>query len=110
MIRRPPRSTPLYSSAASDVYKRQVWTHRYSCCTHWTDQCLTAPALPAKFVTAWSCSAACPHFQRGQLLRRFKGLQRLDHVVEITVHDAEQFVQREVDAVVGQAALREVVG
>ena len=26
MIRRPPRSTPLYSSAASDVYKRQVIT------------------------------------------------------------------------------------
>src|SRR5450759_3679895 len=29
MIRPPPRSTPLYSSAASDVYKRQVdsrWT------------------------------------------------------------------------------------
>eukprot|EP00826_Nyctotherus_ovalis_P024883 TRINITY_DN191_c0_g1_i14.p1 TRINITY_DN191_c0_g1~~TRINITY_DN191_c0_g1_i14.p1 ORF type:complete len:134 (-),score=32.76 TRINITY_DN191_c0_g1_i14:23-424(-) len=24
MIRRPPRSTPLYSSAASDVYKRQA--------------------------------------------------------------------------------------
>src|SRR5660398_291716 len=24
MIRRPPRSTPLYSSATSDVYKRQV--------------------------------------------------------------------------------------
>ena len=26
MIRRPPRSTPLYSSAASDVYKRQALT------------------------------------------------------------------------------------
>ena len=26
MIRRPPRSTPLYSSAASDVYKRQIST------------------------------------------------------------------------------------
>src|SRR5665647_1540393 len=26
MIRRPPRSTPLYSSAASDVYKRQPFT------------------------------------------------------------------------------------
>src|SRR5674476_205940 len=26
MIRRPPRSTPLYSSAASDVYKRQDHT------------------------------------------------------------------------------------
>src|SRR5660397_262318 len=29
MIRRPPRSTPLYSSAASDVYKRQGYlVHR----------------------------------------------------------------------------------
>src|SRR5674476_759875 len=27
MIRRPPRSTPLYSSAASDVYKRQLREH-----------------------------------------------------------------------------------
>src|SRR5660397_29863 len=27
MIRRPPRLTPLYSSAASDVYKRQVQVH-----------------------------------------------------------------------------------
>src|SRR5660397_37990 len=27
MIRRPPRSTPLYSSAASDVYKRRDWCH-----------------------------------------------------------------------------------
>ena len=25
MIRRPPRSTPMRSSAASDVYKRQIW-------------------------------------------------------------------------------------
>ena len=29
MIRRPPRSTPLYSSAASDVYKRQVYNNGY---------------------------------------------------------------------------------
>src|SRR5660398_285537 len=28
MIRLPPRSTPLYSSAASDVYKRQASTAR----------------------------------------------------------------------------------
>src|SRR5450759_5582264 len=27
MLRRPPRSTPLYSSAASDVYKRQAYSH-----------------------------------------------------------------------------------
>src|SRR5450759_812672 len=35
MIRRPPRSTPLYSSAASDVYKRQYlfqWTVRTGHC------------------------------------------------------------------------------
>src|SRR5674476_392099 len=31
MIRRPPRSTPLYSSAASDVYKRQ----RQNIQLHW---------------------------------------------------------------------------
>ena len=30
MIRRPPRSTPLYSSAASDVYKRQQRGSRYA--------------------------------------------------------------------------------
>ena len=29
MIRRPPRSTPLYSSAASDVYKRQLKTRGF---------------------------------------------------------------------------------
>src|SRR5674476_407496 len=32
MIRRPPRSTPLYSSAASDVYKRQLFH-----CLGWVD-------------------------------------------------------------------------
>src|SRR5665647_1492507 len=31
MIRRPPRSTPLYSSAASDVYKRQPCKELYAC-------------------------------------------------------------------------------
>src|SRR5665647_2670087 len=34
MIRRPPRSTPLYSSAASDVYKRQgneIFCDRHHC-------------------------------------------------------------------------------
>src|SRR5450759_4043267 len=37
MILRPPRSTPLYSSAASDVYKRQA---------------LTWPARPGSFLAA----------------------------------------------------------
>ena len=34
MIRRPPRSTPLYSSAASDVYKRQLLL-QYLCNQPW---------------------------------------------------------------------------
>src|SRR5674476_90991 len=38
MIRRPPRSTPLYSSAASDVYKRQP------------EYLLTQPQLPLEKV------------------------------------------------------------
>src|SRR5665647_504364 len=36
MIRRPPRSTPLYSSAASDVYKRQLlWLLRATPFLEW---------------------------------------------------------------------------
>jgi len=34
VIRRPPRSTPLYSSAASDVYKRQDWGYPQGCQKH----------------------------------------------------------------------------
>src|SRR5674476_180009 len=41
MIRRPPRSTPLYSSAASDVYKRQAVAART--CVH---AALFGPAGP----------------------------------------------------------------
>ena len=40
MIRRPPRSTPLYSSAASDVYKRQGWFH-----AGWSSAAVVAPAF-----------------------------------------------------------------
>ena len=50
------------------------------------------------------------HFQRRHLLRRFIGLQRLDHVAQIAFHDAQELVQRQIDAVVREAALREVVG
>src|SRR5660397_134756 len=35
MRRRPPRSTPLYSSAASDVYKRQVWSRSIGSMRTW---------------------------------------------------------------------------
>src|SRR5665647_2614180 len=41
MIRRPPRSTPLYSSAASDVYKRQ----RCAACPPWCRRPCTRPAF-----------------------------------------------------------------
>src|SRR5450759_2742423 len=56
MIRRPPRSTPLYSSAASDVYKRQrevsggglepavAWCHEQATCA--TGQVKVGEGLP----------------------------------------------------------------
>ena len=52
----------------------------------------------------------CADFECGQLLRCLVGLQRRDHITQIAFHDAQQLVQREVDAVVGEPPLREVVG
>ncbi len=49
-------------------------------------------------------------FQLGQLLGLAGVLQGLQHLVQVAFHDGQQLVQREVDAVVGQAPLREVVG
>ena len=43
MIRRPPRSTPLYSSAASDVYKRQDLRR--------------SEAVPPRIVVLWAKSS-----------------------------------------------------
>ena len=40
MIRRPPRSTPLYSSAASDVYKRQVQINNLDRLVTWSNEFL----------------------------------------------------------------------
>src|SRR5660398_288189 len=45
MIRRPPRSTPLYSSAASDVYKRQ---EEAICTRPWWAPLVTTESAPAK--------------------------------------------------------------
>ena len=56
MIRRPPRSTPLYSSAASDVYKRQVvallvWALTSFARSGSSDDEPTTSALPTTLVT-----------------------------------------------------------
>src|SRR5665647_365804 len=45
MTRRPPRSTPLYSSAASDVYKRQIYGWRGASAT-------TLTRFPREFADA----------------------------------------------------------
>ena len=55
-------------------------------------------------------SCAATDFQFGQLFGLALGLQGSDHVVQFAVHDERQLVEREVDAVVCQATLREVVG
>src|SRR5665647_1624512 len=51
MIRRPPRSTPLYSSAASDVYKRQDYIH----------------GKITRKITDWRLCSACPRTGRVRL-------------------------------------------
>mgnify|MGYP003343703471 CR=1 FL=1 len=43
-------------------------------------------------------------------MRRLERLQGVNHITQIALHDGHQFVKGEVDAVIGQAALREVVG
>ena len=48
MIRRPPRSTPLYSSAASDVYKRQL---EFRSCPQYIDG--TGDFDNADYVSEW---------------------------------------------------------
>ena len=46
MIRRPPRSTPLYSSAASDVYKRQTLDREADSAGQQTDRRAALAAAP----------------------------------------------------------------
>src|SRR5660398_40283 len=50
MIRRPPRSTPLYSSAASDVYKRQVGLCSYLLIGFWYEKQSASDAGKKAFV------------------------------------------------------------
>src|SRR5688500_15931106 len=45
-----------------------------------------------------------------ELLRRVEGGQRVDQLVDRAIEHALQLVRREVDAMVGDAALRKVVG
>src|SRR3954447_6049966 len=45
-----------------------------------------------------------------QLLGQVLGCKRIEQLVELAVHDALDLVERQVDAVVGDAALRKVVG
>src|SRR5215472_6077960 len=55
----------------------------------------------------WSRRAA---LECRELLGRLRRLQRADELVEVAVEDRLQPVERQADAVVGDAALREVVG
>src|ERR1700677_2321723 len=56
----------------------------------------------------------CGEWASFDLLRQLFSLvlliQRPDQFVEIAVHDIVEFVQREIDAMVGDSALREVIG
>src|SRR3546814_3149931 len=52
MIRRPPRSTPLYSSAASDVYKRQDKEDSWREIDRERERIYTSESALGKFVEA----------------------------------------------------------
>ena len=56
MIRRPPRSTPLYSSAASDVYKRQRLASRRPI---WSD--MTSVDTVTQWREDWSSASVVNH-------------------------------------------------
>ena len=48
------------------------------------------------------------------LLRQFFGLvfliQRTNQLIEVAVHDIIELVQRQIDTVIGDAALRKIIG
>src|SRR6478609_5532394 len=48
--------------------------------------------------------------QLGELLGEIGALQRGDDLLEIALHDRRQVVERQPDAMVGHAVLREIVG
>src|SRR5660397_269480 len=69
MIRRPPRSTPLYSSAASDVYKRQtnrLLGHHHKLGTDGNGDLLTHRPLPHKL-----SNNTCSRLHRTQPFQAF---------------------------------------
>ena len=65
MIRRPPRSTPLYSSAASDVYKRQHSSSAVPRMSSHGEGMQVAPVTPTliqcstEYVLPWRGDAGC---------------------------------------------------
>src|SRR5665811_1777534 len=69
MIRRPPRSTRVRSSAASDVYKRQAYTEYSENGYHVTSAPIGAFALRYDFVD-WGSSR--PFFDIGAILSPFE--------------------------------------
>src|SRR5690606_15205133 len=54
-----------------------------------------------------SCGSVCA--ERAQLIRAVLARERIDHLVELAFENPVELVQREVDAVIGHASLREVV-
>ena len=52
--------------------------------------------------------SACIFGQGCELIRLMLGLQRLEYFVEFAFHHRIELVEREVDAVIGHSALREL--
>src|SRR5262247_2597243 len=72
-----------------------------------------APALRSAAIRSpragcrWSCSSRGRFGQCGELLGLVLGGEGVDDVVEVAIHDVVDLVERQVDAMVGHATLRE---
>src|SRR5690606_25951716 len=75
---------------------------------------LPSCCLPSRNSAATGAASAGPAIvsacQFGELVGLVFGQQGVDEVVQFTVHDGAQLVQRKLDAMVGHAAIRPVVG
>src|SRR5262245_58655424 len=69
----------------------------------------STPVILCRVTWGAACMRSLLH-DPGELFGLIFLLQRLDDRLEIAVHHVQQLVKRQVDAVIGDPALREIVG
>src|SRR3972149_2340662 len=106
-----PASAPAASSACAISQARAFPSTRpRSMCASSGGRALCAMSC-AKVITSGSRDSGRGFLaQRGELLGLVLGGKRAGQLGKVAIHDVLDLVQREVDAVIGHASLREIVG